>query len=362
MARRPSPRKGSSRRRTRFAREPRAQAPPRQAGKATDDCSVPEPLTPEAAAAVAVKASPIIEMNEIRAYMAAECADETVTFLERVTSEHVFGRRLDVWDVHTNKGRYWVITEPTNLYSHRLFPSLDFTLTVHVGLAARVTARRDGPPDLERAQRLAECWRRWGQAAEAADQAEEAEAFQAAGVRCRELLLTLIRELARDWMVPEGEEPPKAADFVHWSERVAEGLAEGASADRIRGNLKAEAKATWEMVQWLTHTKNATRFDAELVLEATRATLAAFGTALLRSERAFPDPCRRCSSYRVVPYEPPMWIVGVMHRLSGMDHSTTAPLSNRRPASSPPPRPDAASGMTEDRTPQMAAEATQHSQ
>jgi hypothetical protein len=206
--------------------------------------------------------------------------------------------------VHTSADRYWVITEPTNLYSHRLFPSLDFTLTVHVGLAARIAARRDAPADVVRGQRLAECWRRWGQAAEAADQAEEAEAFQAVGARCRELLLALIRELAREWMVPAGEEQPKAADFVHWTERVAEGLAEGASADRVRGYLKAQSKATWEVVQWLTHAKNATRFDSELALEATRATLDAFGTALLRYERAHPDRCRRCSSYRVVPYEP----------------------------------------------------------
>ena len=235
-----------------------------------------------------LKQPPVAEANQIRAYMGAECAGEVVTFLERITSERIFDRRLDVWDVHTNAGRYWVITNPTFLYSQHLFPSLDYTLTVHVGLTTRMMARREGPPDAERAQKLTECWRRWAQAAQAADHAEEAEDFQAVGMRCREVLLTLVGHLAQGWMVPEGEEPPKAADFVRWSERVADGLAGGSHAERVRGYLKAQAKAAWEMVQWLTHTKNAVRFDAELALEATRATLEAFGAALVRYERAFP--------------------------------------------------------------------------
>jgi len=253
---------------------------------------------------VLLKQPPVAEANQIRAYMGAECAGEVVTFLERITSERIFDRRLDVWDVHTNAGRYWVITNPTFLYSQHLFPSLDYTLTVHVGLTTRMMARREGPPDAERAQKLTECWRRWAQAAQAADHAEEAEDFQAVGMRCREVLLTLVGHLAQGWMVPEGEEPPKAADFVRWSERVADGLAGGSHAERVRGYLKAQAKAAWEMVQWLTHTKNAVRFDAELALEATRATLEAFGAALVRYERAFPDRCGSCSSYRVVDYEP----------------------------------------------------------
>jgi hypothetical protein len=244
------------------------------------------------------------DVNEIRRYMEAECSDETVTFLERVASERLFDRRLDVWDVHTAAGRYWVITNPTNLYPQHLFPSLDFTLTVHVGVTTRAMALRDSPPDEERHPELVECWRRWAQASEAADHAEEAEDFQAVGMRCREVLVTMVRHLARDWMVAEDGEWPKAADFVHWSERAADGLAQGAGAERVRGYLKAQAKAGWELVQWLTHSTNAVRHDADLVLEATRAILDGFGRTLLRYERAFPDRCRRCSSYRVVDYVP----------------------------------------------------------
>jgi len=69
---------------------------------------------------------------------------ETVLHAEQVASERVFGRDYDVWDVHTDKERWWVITSPTNLYSQSLMPSLDYTLSFHIGVMARVAARRDG--------------------------------------------------------------------------------------------------------------------------------------------------------------------------------------------------------------------------
>ncbi len=47
------------------------------------------------------------------------------------------GRDHDVWDVHTDKDRWWVVTNPTNLYSQTLMPSLDYTLSFDVGLMAR---------------------------------------------------------------------------------------------------------------------------------------------------------------------------------------------------------------------------------
>jgi hypothetical protein len=50
----------------------------------------------------------------------------------------------DCWDVHTNKDRYWVITCPTNLYPQKYFPSLDFTLSFHIGVSARIVAMQRG--------------------------------------------------------------------------------------------------------------------------------------------------------------------------------------------------------------------------
>jgi hypothetical protein len=224
---------------------------------------------------------------------------EKVTYLEKVTTEHVFGRKYDVWNVHTDKGRYWVITSPTNLYSQELFPSLDYTLSFHIGLMTRVMARERGAEDDQQQDRLAAAWRRWTQAAEALERADEAEEFQAVGMRCRESLLAMARAMAHETMVPAGHTSPKTSDFIHWAELIADTIASGDSAARIRGYLKDLAKATWQLVSWLTHATNAVRFDGQIALEATQAVLAAFGRAVLRYERGTPDRCPQCQSYRI---------------------------------------------------------------
>jgi predicted Zn-ribbon and HTH transcriptional regulator len=239
------------------------------------------------------------EAQAIREYVAWQSPKEKVTHLEKVATEHLFDRKLDAWDVHTDGERYWVITSPTNLYSQELFPSLDYTLSFHIGLMARVMARRRGTDDDEQQDRLAAAWRRWTQAAEALDRADEAEEFQAIGMRCRECLLAMVRAVANDSMVPAGQNRPKSADFLHWSELIANTIAQGSSAAEIRAYLKTLAKSTWQLVSWLTHASNAVRFDGHMAVEAAQATLAAFGRAVLRYERAAPDRCPRCHSYRI---------------------------------------------------------------
>ena len=46
--------------------------------------------------------------------------------------------RHDIWDVHTDVDRWWVITEPMNLYSQDQFPNMDLALSFHVGLCLRI--------------------------------------------------------------------------------------------------------------------------------------------------------------------------------------------------------------------------------
>jgi hypothetical protein len=93
-------------------------------------------------------------------------------------------------------------------------------------------------------------------------------------------------------MIPTGAEPPQAANFVKWSEIVAGHLASGQRNERIRGYLKALAKETWELVNWLTHAGN-------VAIDATKSVLDAFGAALIRHERKMPERCGRCSSQRL---------------------------------------------------------------
>jgi hypothetical protein len=268
-----------------------------------DSCTIPGPV-PTSILNDTVIDRPEHEEKQVREYVELE-ADETVTFLEKVKSERIFGRRLDAWNVHTDKNQWWVITEPTNLYSQRDFPSLDYTITFHVGLSARMASRQAKEPDDEQADRLAVAWRRWSQAAEALEEAEEAEDFQAVGMKCRECLIAMTRSVSTQAMVPEGQDAPKAADVIHWTELIADSIAHGPSAKEIRSYLKGTSKATWQLVNWLTHASNAVKSDGQMALDATANVLSAFGGALIRFERGLPDRCPSCSSYQLTSvYEP----------------------------------------------------------
>ena len=241
------------------------------------------------------------EADRIAEYVERQCtkSNERVTYLEKIQTEHVFGTPYDCWNVRTDKERYWVITNPTNLYSQELFPSLDYTLSFHIGLIARVQAQRRGTKDDRVGDRLAAAFRRWEQAAEALDRSSESEDVQAVGMRCRECLIAFVRATASPGMIPPGQERPKAADFMRWSELIADSVSAGSSAAEIRGYLKSLARSTWQLVSWLTHASNAVRYDGTLAVDATYAVLNAFGAAILRHERPTSDRCSRCGSLRI---------------------------------------------------------------
>ena len=103
-----------------------------------DDCTVPPPLAKEELHAF------VLGMNEHQAreisdYVEWQCnkkresemddngtsdiEEELVEHAEKIKSERVYGTDYDAWDVHTNQGRWWVITNPTNLYSQTLMPT-----------------------------------------------------------------------------------------------------------------------------------------------------------------------------------------------------------------------------------------------
>jgi hypothetical protein len=166
-------------------------------------------------------------------YVESQARGEKVLHAEKVKSERILGSVHDCWDVHTNKDPYWVIKSPSNLYSHHYFPSLDFTLSFHVGVCARIAARSRGAPDDAQKARLTPVWRRWEQAAESLDMAEEAEDFQAVGVKCRESLIQLVRALARPDIVPPGEDAPQRSNFIAWSDLIANAIAGGANAKQF---------------------------------------------------------------------------------------------------------------------------------
>lgn len=245
------------------------------------------------------------EVREVTDYVEGQCnkdseaEPEIVQHAEKLVSERVMGRDYDVWDVHTNLNRWWVITNPTNLYSQKLMPSLDYTLSFHIGLMMRVMAKREPDGTEAELELLLITSRKLVQAGEKLDAADETEDFQAVGMLCREALTTFVREILDTGVFDEMDDKPKAGDFPAWSERMIGEIAAGGPQEHVRGYLKASTGKAWKLVNWLTHAKNATRNDAELALSATEHAVESLTDLVLRELSAAPEQCGRCKSYRI---------------------------------------------------------------
>lgn len=239
--------------------------------------------------------SPEHEARDIRQYVELQSGEKVVQ-LEKIASERILGRKHDIWDVYTETTRWWVITDLMNLYSHEDFRSMDQVLSFHIGAMARIIERqRKDAPEEER-YHLPGAWRRFSQAVDAYNAADEAEEFQAVGIRCRQSLLAFVRDIGSESWLPSAAERPQMDNFRAWAELVAEAV----STDRLRAYLKEIAKSTWNLVVWLQHESNATRFDGEMALDATENVLGAFGMAIVKHQQGMPDRCPKCGSYKVV--------------------------------------------------------------
>jgi hypothetical protein len=81
------------------------------------------------------------ERDHVLGYMASQAPDLTVEFAQKVYAENVLNHRHNVWDVHTNLDRWWVITNPTNLYSQAQFPNMVPALVPTSQTGALILAR-----------------------------------------------------------------------------------------------------------------------------------------------------------------------------------------------------------------------------
>jgi hypothetical protein len=246
--------------------------------------------------------APEHERRNIEQYFTAQSRDDPIVRSEKITAEAIIGQRYDVWEVEADSGRWWVITNLTNLYSQEKFPSMDECLSFHIGLMERLRAReaRENRASPEEEDRMPAAWRKLAQAEDALERADEAEEFQAVAMRLREALVRFAREAADSDKLPKGEGAPKKGDFVGWSRVVADTVAKGRSNKTLRSYLKSTAKANWDLVSTLTHDDDATQLDGEIAVAATGTTLLTYTAALVRYERGAPDRCPECESYRVV--------------------------------------------------------------
>lgn len=234
------------------------------------------------------------EERAIRDYVNSQSPkDDQAGLVQRIDSRRVLGRTHEIFDVHCAKTRWWVITDPTNLYLQTDFPQAEQALIYHIGLGVVIAERSRSETEDEP---VSPPWRRYRDALKVMDNASEAEDFQAVGIKCRDALIALGKQYRdADW-VGQLAEPPKAADFKSWGGIYAERLSEG----RQRSYLKAIVDKTWDLTVGLQHDSNATPDDADLVLEATGHLISTLTRLVRRHDQDQPARCPQCESYRLV--------------------------------------------------------------
>jgi hypothetical protein len=238
--------------------------------------------------------------KEIAEYVEGQArGEEAVQNVERVKTEYVMGTPYEIWDVSTDKDRWWVITNPTNLYSQKHFPSLDYTLSFHVGLMMRVMSRSGRLGEAE-ASPFSEVIRRQVQAADRLEKAIEAVDFQAVGMQLRECLITLVGAARRRMHLDENDERPKDADVVGWNKVLMGKICPSEKNDELRSYMKALVEKAWPLVNWLTHHRNANKTAAALVaLDGVDAIVKHYVRLLSRERADRTDQWPQCASRNV---------------------------------------------------------------
>lgn len=241
------------------------------------------------------------EMDHILNYMASEASSCKVEYAQKVYGDNVLSHRHDVWDVHTDEDRWWVITNPTNLYSQTQFPNMDLALTFHIGLCLRIP--RSEKPDLSDfpVEPFSACFRYLAETSDAVRQAQEVADYQAIGVRCRETLLAFVHaaQIAIPWT--SENERPKSSDFKEWVEHVCNTSLAGSSQKDRRQLFKTLLNSAWTFSNWLTHARNSTWYDTEAANAATENAVTLCISVVIQHIRGVPEACPACGSHRLSP-------------------------------------------------------------
>ena len=242
------------------------------------------------------------EKLDVIGYYLSQSPDAEVTFLQKIYSEAIMGHRHDVWDVHASDGRWWVITNPTNLYSQAQFPNMDLAVTFHMGLCLRIPRTQQRRRSKRNIKPFEEVFSKLREASDALGQAQNVADYQAMGMRSREALLRFRRRGSGRANGPP-KRAPQRANFRGWSDLICDkALGGGAQRDRRRllKNLLAEA---WVFTNWLTHAQSATWHDAEAAHTTTEHVIGLAASLVIRHIRSVPEQCPNCGSSHLSPQE-----------------------------------------------------------
>jgi hypothetical protein len=242
------------------------------------------------------------EKADVIRYYLSQSPGAEVSFLQKVYSEAIIGHRHDVWDVHASDVRWWVITNPTNLYSQAQFPNMDIAVTFHMGLCLRVPRTQQQRKSDRNIRPFGAIFTKLQEVSDALGQAQNAADYQAVGMRTREALLAFVGA-AQDVAEWTTEAAPKRADFRAWSELICNAALAGPAQKERRHLFKSLLSDAWVFTNWLTHAQSATWHDAEAAQTTIEHVLGLATSLVLRHIRSVPEQCPDCGSPRLFPEE-----------------------------------------------------------
>jgi hypothetical protein len=198
-------------------------------------------------------------------------------------------------DVTTDKNRWWVITNLTNLYLQKYFPSLDYTISFHVGLMMRLRSRPEGA-DSSEPDPFDEVFRRQEQAKLRYDRAIEAEDYQAVGMQLRECLISLAGVMRRRIELKPDLEKPQDANFIGWAHVLMDHLCPSHKNKELRQYMKVVSEKTWQLVNWLTHDRDANRTASLITIHSCDMIVGHYVQLLMRDRTDRAEGCPQYSS------------------------------------------------------------------
>lgn len=240
------------------------------------------------------------ERQSVEDYYILQSPGARVNSVQKIYSEIVAGHKHDVWDLHASDGRWWIITNPTNLYSQEQFPNMDVAVTFHLGLCIRIPRTQKQNASDQIIRPFATAYTKPQEVDDALVQAQNVADYQAIGMRCRETLLSFVGA-AQDVATWYEGETPKRADFRGWTDLITNTILSGQSQKERRHLFKTTLLEAWTFANWLTHTQSATWYDAEAAQGITSHAFELASSLVLRYIRLVPEECPSCGSPHLSP-------------------------------------------------------------
>jgi hypothetical protein len=220
------------------------------------------------------------------------------------------GVDVNVWNVKTNKGAYWVVegeTAPMNLYTQNAsYFSADEAYSFHMGITQRLSQRHQDnfkhiideiPLDIERVKSIN---RKLHMASQKLSIDLEPEEFQSIGLICRESLIALSKELCKKNKELIKSKGFKTSDFKNISNEFIDLYIPGSSNSELRSHARKVVEIAWSYSSSIVHSPSKTYPDVKIALLFTCAAVSLLENLFLKYIGFDNEPvCSNCGSNQI---------------------------------------------------------------